>query len=417
MAKIVSVKSNQILDSMGTVTLEIVVVLDNDIVGNAAVTNDSFGTKQLMQTLDDDPRKNWETTISQSKAIIENQVQKALVGLDNSSQTSIDTMLVDSYVQDIKSKMPKIFLLATSMAVASATAKSEKKELFQYVHTLLHRDSESLKIPVPAFTLLDTSSQSAYTADFAEFYCIPASFKKFEESLAIGRSMHEAVRTLLNRESLSTLMSAKGGFAPILSSNEDALSLLKQAAESINIRTGYDMYFGIDATAYNFYKDKHYKIRDKTMSIDANELSNIYTELCKKYHILYIEDPLHPEDVDKWSSLSNSLNQQANIVGDTLVSADPLKLQMALQKKAISGIVISPQYLTTVTEGLVIAEMARTAGLKTTVTSGISETNDTFFADFAVAIEADYVTFGATTRGERIAKYNRLIEIERILKN
>ena len=232
----------------------------------------------------------------------------------------------------------------------------------------------------------------------------------------MGVSLYNALKESLIRSSFTTLTGDEGGFSPAFATNEDALIVIKQAIGASSYRLGYDVFMGIDAAANNFYNDRQYQIKDKAMSLSQNELIAFYKDMVKMYNILYLEDAFSEDDWEGWSALSQKVGQDAIVVGDDLTVTNPYRLQMAVDKKAIGGIIIKPNQIGTVIEALAVVEAARAVGIKIAVSHRSGETNDDFIADFAVAISADYVKFGAPARGERVAKYNRLLEIESQLK-
>jgi enolase len=412
MAKIQRIAAYEILDSRGTPALEVLVFLENNIVGTASVATDPKAAPGNI-THDGDQNRYQGNGLLQAVSTIEQGINSAIQGMDSAMQQQIDKMLLEKRATN-KAVFGKNVLLGVSMAVAIAEAKAQNKQLFQYLQELVKRDSPGIKMPKPMMTMIDGSVQSLVTAEMQEFFVIPASYKSFHESLELGVTMYGAMKRLLTKENASILTADKGGFSPFLNNNEDALSFLKQAAESANVRPGYDVYFGIDAKATSFYKDKHYKIKDRSMPLNPNDLQSFYNEMSKKYHILYIEDLAANDDIDGWSTIYTALNQQCLIAGHSFTATDPLRLQIALQKRTISAIVLEPLQNGTISETLAVAEMARAADLKVIVAAGLAETNSTFLADFAVAVEAEYTSFGAPIRGERVAKYNRLLEIEKI---
>jgi enolase len=245
---------------------------------------------------------------------------------------------------------------------------------------------------------------------------IPASTKNYEECLEIGVNTFNSLKKLLLSKNLSTLIADEGGFSPKLATNQDALVALKLAVEAINLRLGFDIFFGLDVASSNLYSEQKYHIKDKSNALSGSDLIDYYELLNKDFHFLYLEDGLAEDDWDNWPKLCERLSKDTIIVGDDLTATNPVRLQTAIDKKAISGILIKPNQIGTVIEALAVVEMAKHAGQKIIVSHRSGETNDDFIADFAVAVSADYCKFGAPQRGERIAKYNRLLQINDQLK-
>jgi enolase len=264
--------------------------------------------------------------------------------------------------------------------------------------------------------MIDGGRHAVNALDLQEFLVFPGSFKSYTESLELGVTIYKNLKKVLERNYLSSQIGDVGGFAPNLAMNQDALSLISQAIDAARIRLGYDVFLGIDAAANTFFADGHYRIKDRTIIMKGSDLSAYYQELISKHHLIYIEDPFAEDDWDSWAQEFPKLSENAIITGDDLTATNPLRLQTALEKKAISGITIKPNQIGTVMEAIAVVALAKLSGLKVTVSNRSGETNDDFLADFAVAVGADYLKFGAPARGEQIAKYNRLLEIDQELK-
>ena len=418
MAKIKQVTAREILNSKGIPTVETTIVLsDNTISTGSAPGRTSIGGSEAAELIDNDPNRfNGCGTLKAVDAVI-NQIGPKLIGMDVDKQREIDKILIDMDGTQNKSHLGTNSTLSVSIAVAKAGAKSSVLPLFLYLRQFINNEHLNLKIPTPCFNILNGGKIADKNLDFQSFLLIPASSKTYSESLQIGTNIYRLLRENLELKNLPTLVGDEGGFGPNLSSNEEGLSIIKQTVDDTALRLGFDVFFGIDCCANNFYSDKKYKIKDSVMQLSASELINFYEDLNKKFHILYLEDPLQEEDWDGWMQICAKISQNIIIVGDHLTSTNPYRLQTAIDKKAITGIVIKPSQIGTVIETLAVVEVARQAGLKITVSSTSAETTDDFIADFAVAVSADYVKFGAPARGENIAKYNRLLDIEQQFKS
>jgi len=340
---------------------------------------------------------------------IETIIAPKIIGIDSSKQREIDKLMIELDGTQNKSHLGANAILSVSMGIAKAHAGSAKTPLFLHLHSLINTN---LKIPIPLFNVINGGKHALDTFDFQEFLLIPASSKKFSESLENGVSVLNSLRDLLKNNGLSTLTGDEGGFAPKASTNFDAFSILSQAVDTTNQRLGYDLFLGIDAASSTFYNNGQYRIKDKSQGLSSKSLNDYYLELVKQFHMIYLEDVLSEDDWDGWTDAVTRLSQEALIVGDDLTATNPYRLQMAIDKKAITGVVIKPNQIGTVIEALAVAEVAMSAGLKVIVSHRSGETNDDFIADFAVAVGADYCKFGAPVRGERVAKYNRLSQIQ-----
>lgn len=414
MAKIQNISAFEILDSRGYPALNVTVSLQDNTTANASSATNNFPTKfGVTDIKDNDPKRYQGSGLLQAISIIENVIKPKIVGMESCDQAEIDKVLMNMDTSPTKNKIGGNTLIAISMAVAKTSAKSRDEPLYMYLQKMI--TAQGVRLPVPVFTMIDGGKNANYNTDIHEFLIMPATNKTLHDSVELGSTVHNIIGQILMKENILPFVGEKGGFGPLLSTNEDAVSLIAEALESLNIRLGYDAYIGLDANAASFYKDEHYKIKDHSIPMSRTELIKFYAELCEKFHILYLEDPMGDEDIEGWKEIYSSLNQSVIIAGDYFTSTNPLRLQMALQNKTINGIVIKPANIGTVTEALAVTAMAKAAGLKIFVSDRTGVTNDTFLADFSVAISAEYVRFGAPVRGERVAKYNRLIEIERHL--
>jgi enolase len=417
MATIKSIFASEILDSKGNPTIEATVILSDDTSGTAACpTGTSVGKYEAVDLRDHDESRYHGQGVLKAIDNINTIISPKIIGMNADEQQSIDRTMIELDGTQNKGHLGANATLSVSMAVAKAAAKSAHLPLYLYLRNLIRQDNNQLKIPTPLFNLINGGKHAGQNLDMQEFHVIPASFKTYPEGLHIGASVYRSIETILQRDNMTTLIGDEGGFAPTLATNEDALKMLGEAVAISNLRLGYDVFLGMDCAADNYYDNKKYIIKDKGQKLTSQELISFYAEIAKRYHILYLEDPLSEDDWDGWSIIGNLISNETLIVGDDLTATNPFRLQMAITKKAISGIIIKPNQIGTVIEALAVVEVAKQAGLKIVVSHRSGETNDDFIADLAVAVSADYMKFGAPARGERVAKYNRLLEIDRQLK-
>src|ERR1035437_1954150 len=417
MAKIKQITAREILNAKGNPTIEATVILSDGATGIASCpTGTSVGTYEAVDLKDNDQARFQGQGVSNAILNIQKEIAPNLIGMDASKQQDIDKKMIDLDGTPNKARLGANATLSVSMAVAKASAKSSVLPLFLYLREFIKKENLPLKIPTPLFNLINGGKHAEDNFDFQEFLVIPATSKSYEESLKMITDIYSSLRKNIETNNLSTLIGDEGGFSPKLASNQDALLLLKRSVDSANLRLGFDVFFGMDAASNNFYSQNAYHIKDKSNSLSAKELIAFYKMLNEQYHFLYLEDGLAEDDWDNWTLLCSELSGETLIVGDDLTTTNPYSLQTALQKKAITGIIIKPNQIGTVIEALAVVEMARENSLKITVSHRSGETNDDFIADFAVAVSADYVKFGAPARGERVAKYNRLLAIEKEIK-
>lgn len=416
MAKIKEIHSRQIFNPQGSATVETVVILDDKNMGVASVPSCDLDSKYASVNMVDNEQKYFQGQgVLKAVGNVQTIISPKLIGYEANRQQEIDKIMIELDGTQNKSKLGANAMLSVSMAIAKAAAKSSNQELYLYLRQFVKQEKSQFKLPILIISLINGGRRAENLLDFRDFFIIPASFKTFEESLQIGLALQTSLRTILKENNLLPLFSIEGGYALPLANNAEALSLLSQALETINIRLGYDVFFGIDANADYFYNNGAYKIKDRSMSMSSDDLISFYANLISAYHILYIEDPLAMDDWEGWEKISKQVSNETIIIGDLLTATNPYRLQMALSKKAVSGITIKPIQVGTVMEALAVMEIARISGLKIVVSHQSGSSVDDFLADFAIAVNADYVNFGPLTRGEYMVKYNRLHEIEKQL--
>ncbi|HUD09410.1 MAG TPA: phosphopyruvate hydratase [Patescibacteria group bacterium] len=417
MAKIKQISAREILNAKGNPTVETTVILSDGATGIASSpTGTSVGKYEAVDLKDNDQSRYRGLGVLNAIMNIDKLIAPNLIGMDASRQQEIDKKMIDLDGTQNKARLGANATLSVSMAVAKASARSSVLPLFLYLREFIKKENLPLKIPTPLFNLINGGKHAENNFDFQEFLVIPATSKPYEESLKMVTDIYNSLRKNIETNNLSTLIGDEGGFSPKLATNQEALLLLKRSIESINLRVGFDVFLGLDAASNSFYSENSYHIKDKSSSLSAKDLIAFYKMLNEQYHFLYLEDGLAEDDWDGWGDLCKELSSQTLIIGDDLTATNPYRLQTALAKKAITGIIIKPNQIGTVIEALAVVEMARQAGLKIAVAHRSGETNDDFIADFAVAASADYVKFGAPVRGERVAKYNRLLQIQTQLK-
>lgn len=416
MAKVKEIKSREILNGKGEPTIETTVILSDGKLGvSSTPSGTTAGSFEAVDLRDRNSERFLGRGVLNAVSNVNKIVAPALIGMDANKQQEIDKKLIELDGTSNKGRLGANATLSVSMSVAKAAAQSSVLPLFLYLRQYLKAENLPLKIPTPIFNVL-SGNKSEDGADFKNFLVLSATSKTYSESVNIANIIYNSLKNTLRTNNLSTLVSDQGGFAPKVSSNEEAFSYIKQSVDSVNLRLGFDVFTGVDVSGTNIMQEKKYKIKDKAMTLSSEEISEFYEEMAKKFNILYIEDPFGEEDWDAWTKFNQTSSSLFMIVSDNLTVTNPYRLQMALDKKAINGIVIKPGQIGTVIEAIAVVEIARQAGIKIVTSVRSEETNDDFIADFAVAVSADYLKFGSLSRGEMISKYNRLFEIEEHLK-
>ncbi len=413
MAIIQHVTAREILDSRGNPTTETTIVLADTTTACASCpSGTSTGTHETVELRDNDQNRYNGKGVLQAVKNINDTIGRVLVGKDAANQKEIDNLLISLDPTPNKAKLGANATLPVSIAVARVQSTFEKIPLFRYIQKIAGTN-EITRIPTPLFNILNGGKHAGGNIDFQEFMVIPNLKTPFSEGLHRVVSVYMALKKILEQKNLPTLIGDEGGFGPTLNNNEEALQLIKQAIEAACFTFAEDMFVGLDAASDSFYKDGRYFLKEKPQGITSSEVIDMYNNLALKYQLLYLEDGLWEDDFDNWSLLVNKLsNTQTIVTGDDLLVTNPKRLQMAIEKRAATGIIIKPNQIGTVSETIDVVKIAKQANIKTIVSHRSGETNDDFVADFAVGIQSDFVKFGAPARGERVAKYNRLLQIE-----
>ncbi len=416
MAKIKEITAREILDSRGNPTIEATVTLsDNTSASASCPSGASVGTYEAMELRDNNPDRMNGMGVLKAIENIENSIAPQLRGMEAENQVEVDKAMIDLDGTPNKSILGANATLSVSMATARVAAKSSAVPLFLYLRQFTPKKN-SLKIPTPLFNIINGGKHAHGNIDFQEFQIIPASHIPYAKALELADDVYKSLEKLLLEKNLSTLIGDEGGFAPTLTHNSEAFGLLKQAIEATNLRLSADMFLGLDAASNSFFKDNKYHLKDRNVPYSSDDMIEYYKNLLTEYNLLYLEDPLSEDDWEGWQKLLLAIGSQTLIVGDDLTVTNPYRLQMAMTNQSINGIIIKPNQIGTVIETLAVVEAARSSNLQVIVSHRSGETNDDFIADFAVAVSADYVKFGAPARGERVAKYNRLLQIDEQLR-
>jgi len=415
MSKIQKIWSRQILDSRGIPTVETACQLDTGHIAVASVpAGTSTGTYEAHELRDGDPNKYFGKGVENAVKNVNETLGPGVWGLDANNQEALDNRLIELDGTKNKSKYGSNALLSISIVTAKASAASQGQPLYKWINTLAKRVgiNPDLHVPTPIFNMINGGLHGAGNLDFQEFHVIPASSKNFKDSLREGVEIYMALGIDLARRGAIHSVGNEGGYAPNLFTNADALEVLYDSIKSTNYQMGRDVFLGLDVAASVFYKNGEYVIRDKSAPLKAEGLQDYYKYINNQYHLALLEDPFHEDAWESWKNLYESTQGQMTIVGDDLLATNPERVQKAIDEKACNGILVKPNQVGTIIETLKVIKTARDANWKVITSHRSGETNDWFIADFAVGIGSDYVKFGAPCRGERVAKYNRLLSIE-----
>jgi len=418
MAKIKQIVAYEIIDSFGWPTLAGTLICDNNIEVKTSVPSSTSSDKYSAYHIrDDDVNRFFGKGVSQAVYYINNLIAPKLVGVDLNKNLAIDNWLINADGTKNKGKLGANTTLLISQLVAKAAAKNNSLPLYHYLNELYQQITkekiEIKKIPTPIFNLLSGGKHGENSLDFQEFEIIPSSRFTFSQSLQLGVEFYHALRKIIIGKGAIPSSGLEGGFTPLLSTNIDALEIIKETANQKKLTLGFDIFFGIDLAASYFYKNDRFIIKDRTKPLKKDEFFSFLQILLKNYPILLLEDPAYYDDLSYWQFLSSNLPEEIYLVADDLVSGNKERLLMVIEKDAASGLIIKPSEIGTIYETLILINIAKKNNLTYIVSQRSNETNDDFIADLAVAVQSEMVKFGAPARGERVAKYNRLWEIER----
>jgi len=415
MAKIKKVWAREILDSRATPTVETGLMLDTGhIVAASVPSGSSTGSHEALELRDNDQNRYLGKGVLKAVENVNNVLGPSITGMDAKDQANIDKKLIELDGTENKSKLGGNAILSISLAVAKAGAISSNTTQYLWINYLAqsYGIKEKVDMPTPLFNMINGGLHGAGNLDFQEFHVIPITTKGFREGLQECVEIYLTIGENLSRRGAIHSVGDEGGYAPNLFTNADALEVFVESIKQTKYQLGRDVFLGLDVAAGNFYKNGEYTIRDKSASMNDDGLLEFYKSLNNQYKLALIEDPFYEDGWDSWKKIYKEMSNEVIIVGDDLLATNPKRVEKAIQEKACNAVLIKPNQIGTISETLNVIKMAREANWKVVVSHRSGETNDSFIADFAVGVGADYVKFGAPARGERVAKYNRLSAIE-----
>ena len=409
MKKISAVHALEILDSRGNPTLEVDVHLSGGHVGCAAVPSGaSTGAREAVELRDGGQRYRGRG-VQKAVAHVNNEIARALSGMDASDQTAIDRRLIELDGTSNKSRLGANALLGVSLAVAHAAAAADKQPLWAY---LLDITGHQPGLPVPMMNILNGGAHADNRVDIQEFMIMPAGLPDFPSALQAGAEIFHALRSILRSKGLNTAVGDEGGFAPDLESNEAALELLMASIEKAGYAPGKDVWLALDVAASEFFRDGTYHLDSENRSFDSNGFVDYLARLVDGYPVLSIEDGMDEDDWGGWATLTRRLGERIQLVGDDLFVTNTAELQRGIDENVANAILIKPNQIGTLTETLSAIEMAKKASFGNVISHRSGETADVTIADLAVATDAGQIKTGSLCRSDRVAKYNRLLRIQ-----
>ena len=396
----------EVLDSRGNPTVKATVALSDGTVASAIVPSGaSTGKREALELRDGGDRYCGKGVL---KAVenVNSQIAEAVIGLNAFDQKALDEQMRELDGTDNYSNLGANAVLGVSMAVARAAAKSLDVPLYRYLG-----GANASVLPVPMFNIINGGAHANNSVDFQEFMIMPFGFDKFSDALRAATEIYHTLKGLLNAAGHSTAVGDEGGFAPNLNDNEEPIKLIMQAIEKAGYKAGEQIKLALDVAASELYENGKYKLEGKEFS--SEELIERYAQLCERYPIFSIEDGLSEDDWAGWTKLTSRLGSKVQLVGDDLFVTNEKILREGTQKGVGNAILIKPNQIGTVSQTMQTIRLAQRKGYRCVMSHRSGESEDSFIADFAVAMNTGQIKTGATSRSERNAKYNRLLEIER----
>jgi enolase len=415
MATIVDIRGREIMDSRGNPTVEADVILDNGMTARAtAPSGASTGSREALELRDGDKSRYLGKGVLNAVANINGPIRELLVGKSVFDQADLDHAMIALDGTETKSSLGANAILAVSLAVAKAAAEAKGQPLYAYIASL--RSNTQFTMPVPMMNIINGGEHADNTVDIQEFMIEPVGFTSFAEALRCGAEIFHALKGVLKKRGLNTAVGDEGGFAPNLSSNEDALKVIVEAIAIAGYKAGENVMLALDCAASEFYHDGKYVLEGEgNKSFTSAEFVDYLAGLCDRYPIISIEDGLDESDWAGWKILTDKLGHRVQLVGDDLFVTNPAILQRGIDEGVANSILIKFNQIGSLTETLDAIYLAKANGYTTVISHRSGETEDTTIADLAVATAAGQIKTGSLCRSDRVAKYNQLLRIEQEL--
>ena len=415
MTSIHSIKAREILDSRGNPTVEVDVALEDGSVGTSAVPSGaSTGQYEAIELRDGDKNRYHGKGVLKALSNVQNIIRPNVIGFDAYDQEKLDSKLIELDGTKNKSNLGANSILAVSLATAKAAAISSKKELFAHISA-----SDEYLIPVPMLNVINGGKHADNSTDIQEFMIVPVGFRTFSDAIKAGSEVYQSLQKNLRESNLSTTVGDEGGFAPQLPSNEAALEILVDAIASSGYECDRHFLIALDVAAAELFdsENKRYNLTREKKIVTGEQLSEMYSTWVEKYPIISIEDGLSDDEWNDWKQMTRRVGSKVQLVADDLLTTNPTRIAKGIETQAANAVLIKPNQIGTLTETLEAINLAQSVGWGTVISHRSGETEDTFISDLAVATNSGQIKSGATARGERTAKYNRLIRIEENLGN
>ena len=406
--KIQQIKAREVLDSRGNPTIEADVVLDNGTMGSAMVPSGaSTGQREALELRDGDKSRYLGKGVLKAVEFINGEIHECLCGFGIEDLKKIDQAMIDLDGTPTKSKLGANAILAVSLACAHANANRQNKPLYASLD-----QGDDYKLPVPMMNIINGGEHANNSVDIQEFMIIPAGAPSFKEALRYGAEVFHHLKAVLEAKGMNTAVGDEGGFAPDLASNEDAIKVILEAIKNAGYEAGKDIFIGIDAASSEFYADGKYNLVSENRSLSSEEFVDYLANWVENYPIISIEDGMDENDWDGWDLLTKKVGDKVQLVGDDLFVTNANILNEGIQKGIANSILIKPNQIGSVSETMLTIRLAQRNNYNCVMSHRSGESEDAFIADFAVALNCGQIKTGSTARSDRIAKYNRLLEIQ-----
>ncbi|TNE77316.1 MAG: phosphopyruvate hydratase [Gammaproteobacteria bacterium] len=412
MTKIIDIRAYEVLDSRGNPTVEADVILEDGSIGTAcAPSGASTGSREALELRDGDKSRYLGKGVLKAVENINTEIRSLLLGKDATQQRELDSLMIEADGTENKSKFGANAILAVSLAAAKAAAISRGIPLYAHIADI-NGTSGHYSMPVPMMNILNGGEHADNNVDIQEFMVQPVSAKSFAEALRMGAEIFHSLKKVLSGKGLNTAVGDEGGFAPNLSSNAEALAVIKEAVEAAGYTLGEDVTLALDCASSEFYKDGQYDLAGEGKVYSSQGFSDFLAELCDQYPIISIEDGQDESDWDGWKYQTEKLGNRVQLVGDDLFVTNTKILSKGIEMGVANSILIKFNQIGSLSETLDAIKMAKEAGYTAVISHRSGETEDTTIADLAVATAAGQIKTGSLCRSDRVAKYNRLLRIE-----
>ena len=404
---IARVQAREILDSRGNPTVEVDVHLSDGNFGRAAVPSGaSTGEHEAIELRDGDENRFLGKGVLNAVRNVNQQINPIVKGYNAFDQKTLDTCMIDFDGTPNKSNLGANAILGVSMAVSRAAAASQNLPLYRYLN------SDACLLPVPMLNVINGGCHADNNVDIQEFMVFPIGADSFSHALRMGTEIFHHLKKVLSSKGMNTSVGDEGGFAPNLNSNAEAIEIILEAVEKAGYSAGKDIFLAVDAAASEFYSNRKYHLEAEDQTLTSDEMVEYFKSLTKKYPIISIEDGLAENDWEGWRVLNGEMGSKIQIVGDDLTVTNISRLQRAIDEQSMNAVLIKLNQIGTVTETVEAVELARKTGFGVVISHRSGETEDTFIADFAVAMGMGQIKTGSSSRTDRMCKYNQLLRIE-----